>query len=143
MALADRLTSVFGGSSMIKRTLFYVAGFGLASLLVVWLLGLGVVSLAEGLLPRAGTTATASGSAGLAPSSGPRASKPTEIGAPRRRGLTPRGASTDTPGVPMPAGGPTPVEPADNLAQNPAGLDSQADRPRANQAPRSAGEQPL
>ena len=144
MALSERLTSVFGGNGIVKRTLLYVAGFGLASLLVVWLLSLGFVSLAETLLPtRAGAAASASGSAAGASTFGPRPTRPGDLAAPKRRGIVPRGAPTDNAAPGGPAGSPSLVRPADNLAQNPAGPEPQPDRPQSNQAPPSAGEQPL
>ncbi len=52
MVLSDR----YGGkppSSLLKRTLIYVVSFGLGALLVVGVLSFTMVSIAEGLLPKA------------------------------------------------------------------------------------------
>ncbi len=55
MVLSDR----YGGAkrpSILKRTIIYVASFGLGSLLIAALLSLAFVSLAEGVLPAKGVT---------------------------------------------------------------------------------------
>jgi len=146
MRLAERLsgiyTGIFGGG-IVKRTVIYVAAFGLGSLLVVWLLELGFVSLAEGLLPRPGSTAAATGSALVTGSAGARSTKPGENLQSRRKGLASRVAPTDNPGSGAPPGAPGAASPADNLAQNPAGHEPPSTPPRPNQAPPKAGEQSL
>ena len=51
MVLSNRLTGIPQRGGLAKRTLIYMAAFGLGSLLVVSLLSFVLVSLADGLLP--------------------------------------------------------------------------------------------
>ena len=141
--ISSRLSGIFGGG-IVKRTVLCASAFGLGSLLVVWLLSLGFVSLAEGLLPRPGSTAAATGSALLPAASGTRTPKATDLTAPKRRGIGPRIAPTDNAGPGGPPGLPgSPPQPADDLSQNPAGPVAPTAPPPTNQAPRKAGEQSL
>jgi hypothetical protein len=52
MVLSDRFGSQGPQQGLLKRTLVYVAGFGLGSLLIAGLLSFALVSIAEAVLER-------------------------------------------------------------------------------------------
>jgi len=147
MALGARISGVLGPSGLAKRAVIYVLGFGLGTLLLSWLFGFALVSLAEGLLPKASTSALGpvAASALPAPSALTRPGKlPPETGPIRRRPGAPRSpGAADSAALTSP-GPMAPGNPAESLAQNPAGpADVSRPAPGAGPAPRSASEHSL
>jgi hypothetical protein len=135
---------------MAKRTVLYVAVFGLGSLLVIAVLSSAFTSLAQGVLPGGASSSTATVGSALEPmgSASGRPGKTPAVPPGRRRTVLPRPGSSDDPSgllpttpAPLPAA-PTPDDGSDR-SPAPARPAFMTVPPHANEAPRSAGEHPL
>lgn len=143
-AIGEWAAGFRGPAGLTKRTVLFVAVFGLGSLLVVAVLSSALTGIAEGVLPRAGASATATVGSAFEPaaSASGRLTKPPMTQPGRRRTIPRMPASSDEPtGL-----GPTPgSEPKGGSSRSPSPSRPAylTVPPRAQEAPPSAGEQPL
>jgi hypothetical protein len=137
---------------MVKRTVLYVAGFGLGTLTIILVLSLTVTAIAESVLPSSRKSDDLEPGATVEPiiTAAPRTSRPTSPLAPGRRRLPPRPGGSGSLGQHEPAAAPGgPTEPTlapampDGPLPVPNGADSLTKRSRANGAQRPTYEQPL